>query len=169
MPKSRLVGLLFESWNDFDGALDGVTEDEALERHFGSSSFAWTYAHVTNQVDAWVNVRFGAREPHPLIGHNRYRFGGSGNSGEWEAIQQGVREVRKVASDYLEGKSDENLEIMVPYDGSLEYLRQSGLSLRYTLYRAITHHFFHLGEVASKRDMLGRSVGDYPGRLTDAI
>ena len=169
MPKSKLVGLLFESWNDFDRALEGVTEDEAVERHFGGSSFAWTYAHGANLIDAWVNVRFGTMEPHALIGQNRYRFGGTGEPGQWQAIRQGVREVREAASGYLEHKTDEDLEIVVPYEGSFKHLRRSGISLRYALYRAITHHYFHLGEVASKRDMLGKSVGDYPGQLREAF
>ena len=98
MPKSKLVGLLFESWNDFDRALEGVTEDEAVERHFGGSSFAWTYAHAANLIDAWVNVRFGTMAPHALIGQDRYRFGGTGEPGQWQAIRQGVKEVREAAT-----------------------------------------------------------------------
>ena len=34
--------------------------------------------------------------------------------------------------------------------------------------RTISHHYFHIGEIASKRDRLGHQVGDYPGALTES-
>ena len=169
MPRSTLVGLLFESWNDFDQVLSGITSDDAVKPHFGGSPFAWTHGHVANQIDTWVNVRFAGRVPHPTIGNDQYRSGGPAYSGRWEIILDGVREVRHIARDFLEHKTDEDLEIVVPYEGSFEHLRASGVNLRYALYRTITHHFFHLGEVATKRDMLGQSVGDYPRHLRDAF
>ena len=78
MAESKLVGMLFEAWNDLDRVLEGLSGDEAVQNPDGGSSFAWTLAHTTNQVDAWVNVRFQDRPPHELIGRNRFRFGGSG-------------------------------------------------------------------------------------------
>ena len=65
---ANTVGLLFDAWEDFDRVVGGLTPEEATAQHSGGSSFAWTAGHVANQVDAWINVRFQRREPHPLIG-----------------------------------------------------------------------------------------------------
>jgi hypothetical protein len=35
--------------------------------------------------------------------------------------------------------------------------------------RFIAHAYFHIGEVASKRDMLGHEAGDYPGALRHSL
>ena len=77
-----------------DRVLDGLAPAEAVENFDGGSSFAWTLAHVTNQVDAWINVRFQRQAPHKLIGQERFRFGGTGKAEDWVDIQRGVREVR---------------------------------------------------------------------------
>lgn len=169
MAQSKVVGLLFEAWKDFDRALEGLTAADAVKQHFDGSSFAWTYAHTTNQVDAWVNVRFQEREPHPLLSHNRFGLGVTGAADDWDAIQQGVREVRHAARSYLADRTDEDLDVVIPYLGSFKPLHGTGISLRYAVYRAIAHHYFHLGEVASKRDLLGHGVGDHPGPLEESI
>src|SRR3989304_7521983 len=89
MAKSKLVALLFEAWKDMDRALEGLAEADAVRGVDRGSSFAWTAAHVANQVDAWLNVRFQCRAPHPLIGQERFRFGGTGAAGGWLQIQAG--------------------------------------------------------------------------------
>ena len=169
MPQSKLVGLLFESWNDLDRVVEGLSRDDAVQNFGGGSSFAWTLAHSTNQVDAWINVRFQNTEPHRLIGLRRFRFGGTGEAEEWDAILEAVEEVRGTARGFLEGMTDADLERTIPYTGSIQNLRERGLNLRYALMRAVTHHYFHIGEISTKRDRLGHKVGDYPGTLEQSI
>ena len=169
MPRSKLVGLLFEAWNDLDRVLEGLGRDDAIRNLDEGSSFAWTLAHTTNQVDAWINVRFQHTEPHELLGLRRFRVGGTGEAEEWDGILEAVQDVRSAARGFLEGMTDADLEPAIPYDGSLAYLRERGISLRYALVRAITHHYFHIGEISTKRDRLGHQVGNYPGTLEQSI
>ena len=169
MAKSKLVGMLFEAWKDFDRVIDNLESAQAVENFDGGSSFAWTLAHVTNQVDAWANVRFQRLAPHDLIGQQRFRFGGTGVADDWESIRGGVHEVRQTARSYLQDMTDEDLTLTIPYEGSQAQLRQTGLVLRYALLRACAHHYFHIGEIASKRDRIGHQVGDYPGSLEECI
>jgi len=169
MPSTRLVGLLFEAWKDMDRVLADLDADDAVRPLDGGSSIAWTAAHLANQVDAWINVRFQRRPPHELIGQNRFRAGGTGAADDWQAIQAGVREVRDAARRYLEGLSESDLDLVIPYDGSFSHLRESGLRLRYALLRTCAHHYFHIGEVATKRSAFGQRVGDYPGLLEECI
>ncbi|HEY8599863.1 MAG TPA: hypothetical protein VIL85_15610, partial [Thermomicrobiales bacterium] len=81
--KSALVGALFDAWAEFDLVLSALTAVEMIEPWFGGSAFGWTYAHVTNNVDAWLNVRFQQFAPHPLIGGQNFRFGGDGCIADW--------------------------------------------------------------------------------------
>ena len=169
MPRSRLVGLLFSAWDDFDRVLVGLSPQEAVTSGDGGSSFAWTAAHVANQVDAWINVRFQGTTPHPLIGEARFRFGGSGTADDWASVQAGVREVRGKARDYLEPMGEPGLDLTIPYDGSILHLRTGGLHLGYAIMRACAHHYFHIGEIAAKRVAAGHNVGDYPGPLHQCL
>jgi hypothetical protein len=169
MARSKLVGLLLEAWNDIYRSLADVRPSEATQQRDGGSSFAWTAAHVANQLDAWINVRFRGRAPHSLIGQSRFRIGGTGAADNWEAIRAGVVEVREAARTYLDSVAEEDLGLSVPYEGSLSHLRKTGLSLRYAILRVCAHHYFHIGEIAAKRSLLGQAVGDYPGPLEECI
>lgn len=167
---SKLVALFFEAFRELDEAVSGLSPAEAVVGGQGESSFAWTYAHTTNQVDAWVNVRFARLPAHPLIGQHRFRVGGPGASAEdWVTIQEAVLEARRSAVEYLRLRTDQELETVIPYDGSFERLRDRGINLRYALMRATAHHYFHIGEIATKRRLMGHQVGDYPGLLESAV
>ncbi len=169
MVRSKLVGLLFEAWKDMDRVLADLDPAEAVRPLNGGSSYAWTAAHVANQVDAWLATRFQRLGPHELISQDRFRVGGSGVADDWEAIQAGVQEVREAARRYLDGLRESDLDLVIPYDGSFAQLRESGLSLRHALLRICAHHYFHIGEIATKRTTFGQQVGDYPGPLEECV
>ena len=80
-----------------------------------------------------------------------------------------MQEVRGAARGYLAELADADLDRTVPYEGGLAYLQETGLSLRHALFRLCAHHYFHTGEIASKRSMLGHQVGDFPGALTESL
>jgi hypothetical protein len=168
MTESNLPNLLLDAFDDLDRVLHNLSSEDAV-RHVDGSSFAWTVAHLANQVDAWTNVRIQGLDPHPLISQQRFRFGGPGEAEDWDAIQTGVVEVRAAATAYLDRVTDADLNRVHPYEGSVESLKDTGITLRYALSRTIAHHYFHIGEIASKRDRLGHSVGDYPGLLSHSI
>jgi hypothetical protein len=168
--RNKLVGLVFEAWNDLDRVLLDVQPDQAVRQVDGQSAFAWTLAHVTQQVDSWINVNFRRQRPHPLISAERFRTGSSGAGDDWPSVQAGVREVRASAGPFLRSLEEDDLNQAVPYTGSLMVLREHGvLSLRYALLRIAAHHYFHIGVVASQRDRLGQEVGDYPGALAECL
>lgn len=166
---AKIAALLFDAWDDLDRATAGLSAAEATAVQTEGSSFAWTIGHLANQVDAWMNVRFAGLEPHPLIGGQQFRFGGSGAANDWDAIHDAALEVRERARVYLSSVSEGDLDRVVPYDGSIKHLRQSGITLRYALHRTIAHHYFHIGEIATKRDWLGHSPGDYPGLMAHSL
>lgn len=163
----KLVALLFDAWDDLDRAHEGLSPADAVSRADGSS-FAWTLAHTTNQLD-WLNVRIRGLDAHPLLGQERFRVGGPGEGEDWDHIRAAVSEVRAGLRPYLQSATAADLDVVHPYEGSIARVRETGLTLRYAVSRVIAHHYFHLGEVASKRDRLGHSVGDYPGPMANSL
>lgn len=161
--RSMTVGTLFDAWAAMDWALTEVSAKDLLTAWDGGSAFAWTYGHVANSFDAWLNVRFQGRAPHPVIGDRDLGFGGSGRVADWAATQQGVAEVRATTRRYLEDLPEQGLDLAIPYDGSYVPARQTGLSLRFAILLHVTPHHYHLGEIMAKRERLGHRVGDFPG------
>ena len=160
---SALVGALFDAWAEFDLVLGGVAAEAMVEPWFGGSAFAWTYAHVANSVDAWLNVRFQQRAPHPVIGDQHFRFGGDGRATDRPAIAAGVPEVYFAARGFLAPLRDADLDLVIPYDGHIVALHTTGLSLRHAVTMNLIHCHYHIGEIATKRGQLGHHVPHLPG------
>lgn len=173
MARSKLVGLLFEAWKDLERVVDGLDLDESVRQFDGGSSYAWTYAHMGQSEDTWINVRLRNGEPHPYFSGERFRYGGTGVAEDWQAIREGVGEVRESIRSYLEDMEDEELERVAVKAGSsagiLSRLGDVDISLRYIILRMCVHHYYHIGEIATKRDMRKQRVGDYPGLLEQCV
>ena len=165
-----LVGLIIEGWAELDRVLDGLDAATAVQQVDGGSSFAWTLAHVTNQLDTWVNVRLANLPPDPVFDDPRWRFGGSGVADNWDEIKGAVVRVRANARTYLEPLDDAGLAATAPYAGALAELKGKPVTTRYTLLRIAAHVYFHIGEIAAVRSRrLGHQVGDYPGPLLGCL
>ena len=106
MPQSKLVALVFETWLDADRVMEGLTPEQAGKNFHDGSSFAWTAGHIANTLDFWVNVRFAAQKPHPLISQSRFRFGGDGEADDWEAIRIGALEVRSATRAFIKRRGN---------------------------------------------------------------
>lgn len=172
LARCALVGALFDAWYDLDLTLTGLTAAEMIEPWGGGSAFAWTYGHVANSVDAWINVRFQRLAPHPIIGDQQMRFGGTGRATDWPTIQQGVADVREATRRYLRQLADADLDLVIPYDGSIVALHEHGLSLRHAITVNLIHHHYHLGEISTKRGQRGHPLPHLTGphqRLYDIL
>ncbi len=167
MAKSKLVAALIGSWDDADRVFANLSAADAVKRHEGGSAFGWTLAHITGGLDRSFNVRAQGKPQHALYAQEPYKSGSKDYGGctDFGAVQQAARETRSSVRAYLEGLTDADLErIKAPALGT-----QPEANLRYLVMRAFAHHYFHIGEVAAKRDRLGQKVGDYPGPLADAM
>lgn len=152
---AKLVMLLYQSWSDLDQALASITPGEASARPGGCSSIAWTLGHVTTSIDWWLNMRFQHLPPNPVINNPDFRTGGSGNPPDWSTLRKAVDEVRASAKRILDTKQDADVEHVIPYDGDIQFLRETGLSLRYALLAIASHHWVHTGEILTVRSMMG--------------
>ena len=155
MPQKHTL-FLYESWDMLDEAVEGLTPVEATTRHDGGSSIAWTIGHVTTMVDSWINVNFQGLPPHPIIGGRQFSIGGTGEWSDWTGICTAAREVRHQARLYLD--SEPPIDRVIPYQGSIQFLRGTGLRLSYALMRIAAHHFIHTGEIITIRSRLGHDT-----------
>ncbi len=165
--KSKLAALLIASWDDADRVFANLSEADAKNRWDGGSSFGWTLAHISGGLDRSFNMRAQGKPQHHLYASEPYKFGSVnyGDCTDFAAVQHATRETRASVKPYLESLTDADLErIKVPALGT-----QPEANLRYLVMRATAHHYFHIGEVAAKRDRLGHKVGDYPGPLAAAM
>ena len=160
---SALVGALFDAWAELDLVISTLSAIDMVEPWFDGSAFAWTYAHVANNVDAWLNGRFQRCAPHPLIGEQHFRLGGDGRATDWPAIAAGVAEVYSATRRYLTPLREADLDVVIPYDGHIIELHATGLSLRHAVTMNLIHCHYHIGEIATKRGLLGHQVPHLPG------
>lgn len=165
--RPALVGALIDAWSDLDRVTAGMAEADAVDAGAGSS-YAWTVAHLANQVDGWVNRRYAGYEPDPVVADDRYRFGGDGRAERWAELRDAAHGVRRRARAFLDGLVEADLDRPIVYPGSLPELAGREVTLRYTLLRVLAHHYFHIGELATKRSAAGTAVGDYPGPMLQA-
>lgn len=158
----RLVLYLYQCWIDLDGTIEGLTYDEATTRRHGGSSIAWTLGHVTHMLDSWINKNFQGLAQNPIISRPDFRTGGSGDSEDWDAILAAVSEVREAAKRFLEQIQESDLERVIPYEGSIEFLCRIGLRLDYAIMRIAAHHFMHAGEILAMRSAMGHTLVERP-------
>ena len=104
----------------------------------------------------------GELSPHPFISRPNFRTGGTGEEKDWPAVRAGVNEVRESARKFLDAEENLDLDRVVPYDGSIPFLRSVGLSLRYALMRIAAHHFMHAGEILTISSYLGHVLSEDP-------
>ena len=162
---TALAGMVRESWADLDRAVEGLSREDAERRLANASPISWTLAHCTYLVDSWLNVRFQGTLPHPSLDRETLRMGAAGDALDWNEIQVAVQEVRVIARHYLDALTEEALDVTHAYTGSMEPLRETGITPRYALMHIVAHHYVHIGEIASARTALGHDVGDYPGLM----
>jgi uncharacterized damage-inducible protein DinB len=160
---------VFEAWADLDRATADLPPNDAERRIGDASPISWTVAHCTHMVDSWLNVNFQGKEPHPLLYSDNFRKGSTGDPVDWDDVQAAVREVRAAATPYLEAMTHERLYEKHAYTGSIEALRETGISPRFAMMRIAAHHYFHMGEIVAARATLGHDLGDFPGLMLRAL
>jgi hypothetical protein len=139
-----------------------------LDQSLHDGERTWTLAHLSNQVDTWLNARFFGELPNALLVQDQFRSGGTGQAEDWPAIQRATREVRATALRHLEQIEEADLHQTRPYEGRMPHLQGTSISLGYALARVGAHHYFHLGEIASVRSrQLSERVGDYAGLMRE--
>jgi uncharacterized damage-inducible protein DinB len=156
----RPVGLLYESLDDLERSVRGLPAALAESRPAHLSSIAWTAAHVTQMLDSWIVGRFAGQARHPLLSQPEWATGSIGTAAGWDGIAEAIETVHAAARGFCSSLTPADLLKTPPYDGSIPYLRPTGLNLEYALLRVAAHHFLHTGEITTIRSLLRHPIDD---------
>lgn len=156
----RPVGFLYESLDELNRTIAGLSKAQAEVRPGGANSIAWTAAHVTQVLESWIVGRFIGLPRHPLLSDPAFGAGAEGISPAWREVLEAISDVHRTARGYCDSLVRADLARTVSYDGSVSYLRSTGLNLEYALLRIAAHHYVHIGEMTTIRSLLGAPIDD---------
>ena len=158
-----LVTQLRFARSEFVRGLEGVSEADGLRRLVPMNSIGWMVGHLANQEHRYWVVWAQERDVAPgLVERVGYGKPASTPSlGEMRAVWHTVTET---ADAYLDTLTPALLET---------HLRRDGAPVAETvgtlLLRNIYHYWFHTGEAAAVRQMLGHpSLPDFVGDMSAA-
>jgi uncharacterized damage-inducible protein DinB len=159
MSPHLLVAQLRFSRNEFVRCLEGVSEQDAVRRLMPMNCISWMVGHLANQEHRyWVvfaqnkNIVPGLYE---LVG-----YGQPASTPPLGDMWAAWRKVTAAADEYLETLTPELLQGYLLRDG-----KPVDESIGTLLMRNIYHYWYHTGEAAAVRQMLGHThlpefVGD---------
>jgi hypothetical protein len=153
-----LVTQLRFARSEFVRGLEGVSEADGLRRLLPMNSIGWMVGHLANQEHRYWVVWAQQRDVAPGL-VERVGSGKPASTpplGEMRAVWQAVTAA---ADAYLDTLTPALLETHLQRDGA-----PVGESVGTLLLRNLYHYWFHTGEAAAVRQMLGhRNLPDFVG------
>jgi len=163
MKPHLLVAQLRFARSEFSRGLEGVSAEDAVRRLLPMNCISWMVGHLANQEHRyWVmlaqqkNLVPGLND---LVGH-----GQPASTPALEEMWSAWRKVTAAADEYLESLTPAVLLTFLQRDG--QPLDESVGTL---LSRSIFHYWYHIGESAAVRQMLGhKNLPDFVGEINMA-
>ena len=159
MQPHLLVAQLRFSRSEFARGLEGVPEQDATRRLMPMNCISWMVGHLANQEHRyWVILA-----QHKNVAPDLYDLVGYGKPASTPALGEmwaAWRKVTAVADEYLDTLTPEIMQDYFLRDG-----KPVDETIGTLLMRNIYHYWYHTGEAAAVRQMLGHTnlpefVGD---------
>jgi uncharacterized damage-inducible protein DinB len=159
MQPHLLVAQLRFSRSEFARGLEGVTEQEALRRFMPMNCISWMVGHLANQEHRYWVIFAQQKNVAPDL-YEKVGYGKPASTPPLGEMWAAWRKVAAAADEYLETLTPAILQ---------DYLMRNGKpldeSIGTLLLRNIYHYWYHTGEAAAVRQMLGHTnlpefVGD---------
>jgi hypothetical protein len=157
-----LVSQLRFARSEFVRGLEGVSEEEALRRFTPMNSIGWMVGHLANKENRyWVMLAQGEAKYAGL--NERVGFGKPASTPTLHEMWEIWRAVTAQADHYLDTITPELTQTFFLRNG-----QPVGENVGTLLLRNTYHYWYHTGEAAAVRQMLGHTdlpqfVGDLPG------
>jgi hypothetical protein len=163
MQPHLLVTQLRFARSEFVRGLEGVSAEDGVRRLLPMNCISWMVGHLANQEHRyWVML---AQQKNLAPGLNdRVGYGKPASTPELEEMWAVWRKVTAAADEYLQTLTPARLQ---------EYLLRDGKpvdeSVGTLLMRNTYHYWFHTGEAAAVRQMLGhKDLPDFVGEINTA-
>ena len=161
-PIHPLVAQLRFARSEFQRCFEGVEEAEARQRLQPMNCLSWIVGHLANQEQRYWLIFAQGQMLYPDL-HNLVGFGKPASTPPLDDMWGAWQGITQAADPYLDTLTSQTL---------LTYLRRDGKPLPENtgtlLMRNIYHYFYHIGEAAAIRQMLGhKNLPDYIGDMEE--
>ena len=159
MQPHLLVAQLRFSRSEFVRGLEGVSEEDAIRRLMPMNCISWMVGHLANQEHRyWVIFAQGKNIAPDL--YEQVGYGKPASTPRLGEMWAAWRKVTATADAYLDTLTPEIMQGFLSRDG-----KPVDESIGTLLMRNIYHYWYHTGEAAAVRQMLGHThlpefVGD---------
>ena len=162
-PHPLVIQLRFAR-SEFVRGLDGVSEEDGLVRKLPMNSIGWMVGHVANQEHRyWVVFAQGKEVVHGL--RERVGYGQPASTPPLHEMWDNWRTATAAADDYLDTLTVETRGTHLLKDG--EPIDESVGTM---LMRVIYHYWYHTGEAAAVRQLLGHTdLPEFVGDMDAAV
>ena len=158
-----LVTQLRFARSEFVRGLEGVSEADGLRRVQPMNSIGWMIGHLANQEHRYWVVWAQRRDVAPGL-HEQVGYGKPASTPPLGEMWDVWRVATAAADAYLDTLTPERLKTHLTRDGT-----PVDESVGTLLLRNIYHYWFHTGEAAAVRQMLGhRTLPDFVGDMREA-
>ncbi len=156
-----LVAQLRFTRREFIRGLEGVTDADAVRRLEPMNCISWMVAHLANQEHRYWVVMAQNKEVFPNL-NERFGFQKPASTPAFQEAWTIWRGVTQSADEYLETLTPAVMEQFFELKGKPVVENVGTLLLR-----NIHHYWFHIGEAAAVRQMLGhRNLPQFVGDMT---
>ncbi len=152
----HLVAMLLVTRREFQRALRGVPEREAMVRVGGMNSVSWIVAHVAWQEDLFWRYLAQGLPANERLG--QARTGAPASVPDFQQALADWREVTRATEPYLKSLSAGALA---------RHPDTSEENLGTRVVRCLMHYWSHIGEICAIRTLLGIAGPQFVGSLQD--
>jgi uncharacterized damage-inducible protein DinB len=159
MPPHFLVAQLRFARSEFARGLEGVSEEDAQRRLLPMNSISWMVGHLANQEHRyWVLFAQGKDIAPGLV--ERVGYGKPASTPPLAKMWAIWKKITAAADEFLDTLTPDTLQVFLQRNG-----KPVDESTGTLLMRNIYHYWYHTGEAAAVRQMLGHKdlpefVGD---------
>ena len=158
-----LVGQLRFARSEFVRGLEGVSEEDAVRRLMPMNSISWMVGHLANQEHRYWVMMARQKTLFPDL-NDRVGYDKPASTPPLAEMWTTWKQVTSAADEYLETLTPEILQTYLLRDG-----KPVDESVGTLLMRNLYHYWFHTGEAAAVRQMLGhKNLPDFVGEMNQA-
>jgi len=163
MQPHLLVSQLRFARSEFVRGLEGVPEEEAVKRLMPMNCISWMVGHLANQEHRYWVVLAQKKDIAPGL-VDRVGYGKPASTPPLEEMWSIWRQVTAAADVFLDTLTPENMQLFMERNG-----KPVDESTGTLLMRNIYHYWYHTGEAAAVRQMLGHTdLPEFVGEINQA-
>ncbi len=163
MQPHLLVAQLRFARSEFARGLEGVSDEDARRRLMPMNCISWMVGHLANQEHRYWVVLAQKKDIAPGL-VERVGYGKPASTPPLEEMWSIWKQVTAAADVFLDTLTPENMQLFMERNG-----KPVDESTGTLLMRNIYHYWYHTGEAAAVRQMLGHTnLPEFVGEINQA-